>query len=104
MGSWYRVSIGRPPESARVASQRRSAQRRGFPGERGKRRGRCSRLEEIPEGMDLPAGFIWALYVDLSPLGGRRWPRERGTEGEKEREGWFGGKIEEDTRVVLYVG
>ena len=71
--------------------------------EREKRRGRCPRLEEIPEGMDLPAGFIWALYVDLSPLSGRRWLRGRKT-ARQEREAALapgGGKIEEDTRVVL---
>ena len=74
-------------ERAHLQPERRYARLRGFPAsERAReeeRRGRCSRLEEIPEGMDLPAGFIWALYVDLSPLSGRRWLRGRKTAGQE---------------------
>lgn len=72
-------------------SARRGEKRSGRTGSRGKgrQRGReLARLKETPGGIDLPRGFIWALYVDLSPHASHlRGGVEKGGGGRRRREG-----------------
>lgn len=78
MGSWYRVSIGLGREHE---GEREQAACRRFRSEGAKRRTVVATRGNPRRNGSLPPGFIWALYVDLSPL---KWTQFVG-EGQKGR-------------------